>query len=459
MSPPLDLKLFTSSGGEHCLSPRMIWRRDGWLSAWLVSGRQAGIRRRPGLSESILGHPGRPMTMRQPLGAEPLAPVVDGERTVEEGVDIDPRARVAAAAWTGKDLEERPVERHRVVMRDGAPVFEAADAGEICGCRPPRGLGGGRGVGEAGIEARAETVKDALGLREGPCLREAEFDDEAILEGAKEPFHPTLSLGRRCGNPANSEFLERTPHLGGSHIALKLLRHALGGLRITMKDPVPIGIGGGGQAIATDELAQQQEIAVGILLGAKDSRQDFACGIVDGGEEHKAGAALLEPGMMAAVHLDKEPGLGHALAPAAMLGHAPGPGAADARLSQQALDGGAGYAEAVVLPEELGEVMIVHAGVARAGQGEDLSPYRFGEAARGGPAAVAMGEGGEAVLADLGQQATEVADREAQESGGVRGHEAPLEELGQDMCSLLLSLAQGDSPPVHAPRVTESLIC
>jgi predicted component of type VI protein secretion system len=34
----------------------------------------------------------------------------------------------------------------------------------------------------------------------------------------------------------------------------------------------------------------------------------------------------------------------------------------------------------------------------------------------------------------------------------------PLDDLNQDMSALLLSLAQGDSPPVHAPRVTESLI-
>jgi hypothetical protein len=35
----------------------------------------------------------------------------------------------------------------------------------------------------------------------------------------------------------------------------------------------------------------------------------------------------------------------------------------------------------------------------------------------------------------------------------------PLDDLDQDMGSLLFSLAQRDSPPVHAPRVTESLIC
>ena len=226
-----------------------------------------------------------------------------------------------------------------------------------------------------------------------------------------------------------------------------------------MKDAMSIRIGGSRQAIASDELAQQQEIAVSILLGAKDTREDFARGIVDGGEEDEARATLLEPGMVTAVHLDEKPGLRHALAPAAMLGCSSGPGTPDARLSQHALHSGTGEDEALVLPEELGEVVIIRAGIARAGECEDPSPYGLGEAARGGPSAVAMGECCRAVLADLRQQATEVTERDAEEASRVRHREVPFDDLDQDMGSLLLSLAQGDSPPVHAPRVTESLIC
>lgn len=196
-----------------------------------------------------------------------------------------------------------------------------------------------------------------------------------------------------------------------------------------------------------------------IFLGAKDASQDFARGIVDGCEEDEARAAILEPGMVTAVHLDEKPCLRHALAPAAMLGRSPGTGTPDARLSQQALHSGPGQDEALVLPEELGEVVIIRASITRAGQREDLSPDGLGEAARGGPSAVAMGERRRAVVADLCQQAPEVTDREAQEAGRVRHREMPLDDLNQDMGSLLLSLAQGDSPPVHAPRVTESLIC
>lgn len=452
--------MFGPSAGEQRPSPRMVRCRDAWFSEGLpITVRQKGVRIRPGFRESILGHPGVSLSMRQPLGAETLVVVVNGERAVEEGADVDARARVAAPVWAGMDLEKGAVELHRVVVCDGAPVFEAADAREVWGRRPPGGFWRGRGVREACVVARAEAVKDALGLGEGSGVGEAEFDDQAILEGAKEPFHAPLALRRGRGDPADAEFLKRPPGLSGGDVALELLREALRGPRIAMKDAMPIGVGGGRQAIAADELTQQEEIAVRILLGAKDARQDFARGIVDGREEDEARAAILQPEMVTAVHLDEQPGLGHALAPSAMLGRSPGAWTPDARLAQQALHGGTGQDEAIVLLEELGEVMIVRAGVARAGQREDPSPYGLGEAARGGPPAVAMGERRRATVADLRQQTTEVTEREAQESGRVRHCEVPLHDLDQDMGSLLFSLAQGDSPPVHAPRVTESLIC
>src|SRR5579864_1162467 len=460
MSPSWDLELLSPSRGQQRPSPRVIGCRDAWGTTWLrVPVRREGIRGRSGFRASILGHPEGPVSKREPLGAEPLALMVDGERAVEEGVDIDPRAGVAAPAWAGKDLKEAAVELHGVVVGDGASILEAADAREVGGRRPPRGLRLGGQTGEARVVAGAEAVKDALGLGEGPRLREAEFDDQPILKGAKEPLHAARTLRRGGRDPADAEFLERASDLGRGDLALELLRQAVRRARIAMKDAMPIRVGRGGQAIAADELAQQQEIAVGILRGAKDARQHLAVGIVDGGEEDEARAAILEPGMVATVHLDEQTGLRHPLAAAAMFGRSPGAGAPDARLAQQALHGGPGQAEALVLPEELGEVVIVRASVVRAGQREDLRPNGLGEAAGGGPSAVAMGERRRAGQADLRQQAPEVTEREAQEAGRVRHREVPLDDLDQDMGSLLLSLAQGDSPPVHAPRVTESLIC
>ena len=55
------------------------------------------------------------------------------------------------------------------------------------------------------------------------------------------------------------------------------------------------------------------------------------------------------------------------------------------------------------------KVVIVHAGVGGAGQCQDPRPDRLGDAAAGAPTAVAMGDGGGAVLAPAGQQPAEVA--------------------------------------------------
>lgn len=187
--------MFAPSAGEQRPSPRMIRCRDAWVSEWLpVIVRQEGIRIRSGLRESILGHPGGPWSMRKSLGVEMLPTVVDSERAVKEGVDLDARPSVAALVGSRTELEEASVELDGVIGRDCAAVLEAADAGEVGGCWPPRGLRVGRGVGEAHIVARPEAVKDTLGVGERARLREAEFDDEAILEGAKKPFHASLAL-------------------------------------------------------------------------------------------------------------------------------------------------------------------------------------------------------------------------------------------------------------------------
>lgn len=104
------------------------------------------------------------------------------------------------------------------------------------------------------VVAWAEAVKDALGVGKRPRLREAEFDDETILEGAKEPFYAALPLGRRRGDPGDAKFLERAADLSRGDVARELLRQALGRPRIAMKDAMPIGVGRRGQAVAADEL-------------------------------------------------------------------------------------------------------------------------------------------------------------------------------------------------------------
>jgi len=259
-------------------------------------------------------------------------------------VDVDAGPRVAASARAGTDVEEAPVELDGVIVLDGALVLEAADAVEVHTRRggPPRRRGVRGGPGEARIVAWEKAVHDALGLHERARMGQAELDDEAILEGAKEPFDPSLGLRRVGGDPPNAEFLERAPDLSGFRRALELLGHGERGARIAVKDAMAIGVSRGGKTIAPDQMAEQEEVALGIFLSPKDAPEDAAGRIVDRRVEHEAGAAVLEPGMVTAIHLDEQPRLRHPVTAAAMPRGTTCPRAADADLAKDAADGGTG---------------------------------------------------------------------------------------------------------------------
>ena len=226
---------------------------------------------------------------------------------------------------------------------------------------------------------------------------------------------------------------------------------------ITVKDAVAIRIGGGGEAVAADQVAEEEEVAVGLFLEAKDAAEDRAGRIVDGGVEDEPGAAGFEPRVVTAVHLDEEAGLRHALAAVAMAGRAAGAGTADAGGAEEALHRPTGEAQALAFGEQLSEVMIIHAGVAGAGEREDVGPHRVGEASRRGAAPVAMGQRRDPLRAYVSQEPADVPERQAQELRCGLRREGPGLEAGQDMGALLLLLGQGNRLPEHSPRVTNSL--
>lgn len=320
-------------------------------------------------------------------------------------VNLDAGTGIAASAGPGAELEEAPIEWHGVVVLDGALVLEAADAIEISLGRrcSPGGLGVRRRLSEASVVAREKPAEHALSLRERARLGEPELDDKAILEGAEEPFDPPLRLRRPRADPTDAEFLEGAPDLGGLGPALELLGHGERGAGITVEDPVAVGVGRGGETIAPDELAEEQEVTVGILLQAEDAAEDLTRRIVDGCVEHEPRPAIFEPGVMAAVHLDEEAGLGHAFPTAAMTGWAAGTRAADALGAQQPLHGRAGQPQALAFLEQVREMVIVHARIDGASQGEDAGSHDLGHAPSGGATAVPMGQSREALLAQAGQ--------------------------------------------------------
>ncbi len=313
---------------------------------------------------------------------EALAAVIHGKRASEMRVNLDAEAGIAASAWSGPHLEEAPVELHGVVVLDGALVLETTDAVEVARGRswPPGGLRVHRSVRELGIVAREKPIEHALGLRERARLRETELDDEAILEGAEEPLDPSLRLWGVRADPADAEFLEGAPDLGGLGPALELLGQRQRRAGIAVEDPVTVRVRRTGEPIAADEVAEEQEVAMRVLLQAEDPAEDPARRVIEGGVEHEPRPAIFEPGMVAAVHLDEEARLGHAVPAAAMTGWAASAGTTKPGRTEEPLDRPTRDTEALALSEQLGEVVIIHARIAAAGEREDPGSDLRGEA-------------------------------------------------------------------------------
>jgi hypothetical protein len=200
-----------------------------------------------------------------------------------------------------------------------------------------------------------------LGGGEGGEAVEAEFGDEAILQGLPEPLDAAFGLRGARGDVADAEVAEDLAELGGVLGALQLLLQAPVRV-IADEDTEAIAVQRHGQAMAGRELVEQGQVAVQILLGAEEQGADGTGGVVDGAEQGETGAGP-EPVELTAVEEDEGPharrrgAAGAVLAgPAAVLG-GQAEGAADPA-DRAAADG-----EALELLELLGQVGVVEPAV------------------------------------------------------------------------------------------------
>ena len=155
---------------------------------------------------------------------------------------------------------------------------------------------------------------------------------------------------------------------------------------------------------------------------------DGACGVVDGEQQGEARATLLKPGVMAAVELEQHPRARHALAPDAVLWRAAPPRAGHAGPRQDAPHRGAAEGEALVLLEQLGEVGVVGARVARGGEARHGSRDGLGDGVVGAAAAVAVGKGLGAGLPVGAEEPADVALAEVHQRGRLPDRDL----LGED---------------------------
>ena len=361
------------------------------------------------------------------------------------------RELVHSSGRRGPDGGGQPITHlYRVVVGDGPSVLEAAD--RLQRRRVRAGLPGGtrihRAAREAGIVAREKPSHHALRVEERARVGQSEFRDEAVLEGAKEPFNAAFGLGRVSCYPPNAEFCQSAANLRGVALALELLRER--GLRRRAKDAVAIRVDRPRDAIAAQHLAEEQEVPVRVLFEPEDGPEHTSGRIVNGGEEDQAWSALLQPRTTASIHLD-EAGLRHPLATSPVARWASGPRTPEAGRPEQALDRPAREAQAVASHEHLRQVMIVEARIRRAGEREHPVADSLREASRGGLTAVPMDERREAQPAQPGQEPTQMPQRKTQELGRRRGTKPAMLHLGEHMHAMLFPLAHDDHLPGHGP--------
>lgn len=217
--------------------------------------------------------------------------IEDGDRAVEPLVDLDPGLRVAPTLGARQKLHPVRSEGDGVVVGDHPSVLEAEDGVELAVGGPgPEGrcrLSGGLSKPHviAGEEARQRSIR-ALPVGDAG---EAQFGDQAVLEGAEEAFDAPLGLRGGGGDPLDGGLLERAADLGGVGSTAQLLLDREGLLGGTRKDPVPVRVDRYREPGRGGEVPQEPEVALGVFLLAEAGAQDGARGVIPGSQEDEVG--------------------------------------------------------------------------------------------------------------------------------------------------------------------------
>ena len=182
---------------------------------------------------------------------------------------------------------------------------------------------------------------------------------------------------------------------------------------------------------ALDRVAQDREIARGILLLAEDGRDHLPRRVVDGPDQGEAGTAALEPVVPAPVELEEEALGRHPRAAAAVPGRPPSARAGDARGAQDPAQALPADDDPLALGEQLGEVAVVDLAVRPLPELDDPVPRRGVDPPRRWAAPVAVDEARRAVPLEGAPQAPHLSLGQG-ELDRPRGHaQLALENPGE----------------------------
>ena len=179
-----------------------------------------------------------------------------------------------------------------------------------------------------------------------------------------------LACGALCGDEGDAELLQSAAELSGLALAGELFVDGPV-IVVASEDAAAIAVEGDGNAVAAQQALEQAEIALGGFRGEELGGKDFAGSVVLHAQSGEQRAAAFEPVVGGAVELDQFAFAGRAQTALAMSGRPALAWRADAVGAEQAAQGFAAQREAFLFDELLVEMMVVEAGVACAGQGED----------------------------------------------------------------------------------------
>src|SRR5947199_6553912 len=162
-----------------------------------------------------------------------------------------------------------------------------------------RVVGDRRRRGEGGSVVGHEDREEGLGGGRGGETPQAQLLDEAILERPVGALDPALRLRAVGAETVDVEGAEGAAELRESGATLG----AIAGL--DMKDAEPVAVERHGLAV-TLEVAPGREEVIERGLGVREAElHEAAGGVVDVDQQRAARAAILEPGVLAAIELDE----------------------------------------------------------------------------------------------------------------------------------------------------------
>jgi hypothetical protein len=187
---------------------------------------------------------------------------------------------------------------------------------------------------------------------------------------------------------------------------------------VTHEDSVLVPVEGEGDAVTTQQAAQQVEIPVGIFGRKELGNGNFACGVVKEAEEGELWAAIFEPAMKAAIEEEHFALTSAAKTSLAVRGSAPFLGRAQAILAEQTAERLPAERNTFDLAKLFAEMMIVKTDIASACEMQDAVSHTRRKAARARLAATGVCQSRLPVFAHTFPQALNLAHAQAQEFGG-----------------------------------------